>query len=58
MGRYASGLGDDKANLMECVECGCKVARGGVRVKVCGRADCCCANLPTADRAEAAAENT
>jgi hypothetical protein len=34
---------------MQCADCGCEVARGGIRIEVCGRADCCCATLPIAD---------
>ena len=33
---------------MQCADCGCEVARGGIRIEVCGRADCCCATLPVA----------
>ena len=31
---------------MECADCGCKVERGGGRIEVCGRSNCCCADLP------------
>ena len=31
---------------MDCAECGCEVERGGIRVEVCGKPDCCCADLP------------
>ena len=33
-----------------CAECGC-VVDAGVRVVVCGEADCCCTHLPTLDDA-------
>jgi len=33
---------------IECAECGCLVDKG-VRIKPCGRPDCCCRHLPVAD---------